>query len=266
MYCRNCGNKIEDGCKFCPNCGAAVTPADAKPDAGTSGNPFSANFSPDNGAAPPQSTYPPEYNYGGQSVHPSCGADTLPGVEGRISSARQKRGQRRARRGDRLCGDRSALRHHSHSDNRRGRLVGVGYGARIGSRIASGPTAKDEKEHRFRGVLFFLCARFSAARWLSPRLPAHARYLRPHFSRFRAKTSFPPTSPRRTLPCRPDSCPSYPRDNPRSRRRNPRARRAKTRPARSCPFPNRTSCRSGFCISAPGLFLLEPPCGEAVSG
>lgn len=68
MYCRNCGNKIEDGCKFCPNCGAAVTPADAKPDAGTSGNPFSANFSPDNGAAPPpQSTYPPEYNYGGQS-------------------------------------------------------------------------------------------------------------------------------------------------------------------------------------------------------
>lgn len=68
MYCRNCGNKIEDGCKFCPNCGAAVTPAGAKPDAGTSGNPFSANFSPDNGAAPPpQSTYPPEYNYGGQS-------------------------------------------------------------------------------------------------------------------------------------------------------------------------------------------------------
>ena len=68
MYCRNCGNKIEDGCKFCPNCGAAVTPADAKLDAGTSGNPFSANFSPDNGAAPPpQSTYPPEYNYGGQS-------------------------------------------------------------------------------------------------------------------------------------------------------------------------------------------------------
>ena len=67
MYCRNCGNKIEDGCKFCPNCGAAVTPADAKPDAGTSGDPFSANFSPNNGAAPPQSTYPPEYNYGGQS-------------------------------------------------------------------------------------------------------------------------------------------------------------------------------------------------------
>ena len=68
MYCRNCGNKIEDGCKFCPNCGAAVTPADAKSDAGTSGNPFSENFSPDNGAAPPpQRTYPPEYNYGGQS-------------------------------------------------------------------------------------------------------------------------------------------------------------------------------------------------------
>lgn len=93
-------------------------------------------------------------------LHPSCGADTLPGVEGRISSARQKRGQRRARRGDRLCGDRSALRHHSHSDNRRGRLVGVGCGARIGSRIAPGPTAKDEKEHRFRGVLFLLMRAF----------------------------------------------------------------------------------------------------------
>ena len=31
MFCTNCGNKIDDGSKFCPDCGAKLTAAEEAP-------------------------------------------------------------------------------------------------------------------------------------------------------------------------------------------------------------------------------------------
>ena len=70
MYCRHCGNKLDEGSKFCSVCGAPVEVQRSDSSAGqkqggASDNPFAENFSADapgrQYTPPPQQNYPPPY-------------------------------------------------------------------------------------------------------------------------------------------------------------------------------------------------------------
>ena len=70
MYCRHCGNKIDEDSKFCSACGAPVEVQRSDSSAGqkqggASDNPFAENFSADapgrQYTPPPQQNYPPPY-------------------------------------------------------------------------------------------------------------------------------------------------------------------------------------------------------------
>lgn len=63
MYCKHCGNRIDEDSKFCTACGAPVEAPQKT--GGVSDNPFSENFSADatrgQYTPPPQPSYPPHY-------------------------------------------------------------------------------------------------------------------------------------------------------------------------------------------------------------